>query len=200
MAYGAFGRRRDALFERCATLLTTGPVPALPLLSVQAHHQRRWGSLYDARAVGEISSRTLEQLLADHPLGRRRSDLRRRCQRLATLRCRNPPWACPLLSRVAPRGGAAHRRRRGVVLERPTRLRAGKLDRSAARAAAAPASEQQPPGRRADHCVPTAGATGWRPAVVRLRCWRGPGPTHAGPWADAGWHPGAPARGTLFLR
>jgi hypothetical protein len=67
-AYGAFGRRRDALFELCDTLLTTGPVPALPLLSVQTHHQRRWGSLYDALAVGEISSRTLEQLLADHPL------------------------------------------------------------------------------------------------------------------------------------
>src|SRR5258708_10290276 len=68
MAYGAFGRRRDALFELCDTLLPTGPVPALPLLSVQAHYQRRWGSLYDALAVGEISSRPLEQLLADHPL------------------------------------------------------------------------------------------------------------------------------------
>src|SRR5258707_1585684 len=68
MAYGAFGRRRDALFELCDTLLTTGSVPALPLLSVQAHYQRRWGSLYDALAVGEISSRPLEQLLADHPL------------------------------------------------------------------------------------------------------------------------------------
>src|SRR5258708_28523093 len=68
MAYGAFGRRRDALFELCDTLLTTGPVPALPLLSVQAHYQRRWGSLYDALAVGEISSRTLEQFLSHHPL------------------------------------------------------------------------------------------------------------------------------------
>src|SRR5258708_12648782 len=68
MAYGAFGRRRDALFELCDTLLTTGPVPALPLLSVQAHYQRRWGSLYDALPVGEISRRTLQQLLAAHPL------------------------------------------------------------------------------------------------------------------------------------
>jgi hypothetical protein len=67
-AYGAFGRRRDALFALCDTLLTTGPVPALPLLSVQTHHQRRWGRLYDALAVGEISGRTLEQVLADHPL------------------------------------------------------------------------------------------------------------------------------------
>jgi hypothetical protein len=67
-AYDAFGRRRDALFERCDTLLTTGSVPSLPLLSVQPHHQRRWGSLYDALAVGEISSRALEHLLASHPL------------------------------------------------------------------------------------------------------------------------------------
>jgi hypothetical protein len=67
-AYTAFGRRRDALFELCDTLLTTGPVPSLPLLSVQPQHQRRWGSLYDALAVGEISSRPLERLVARHPL------------------------------------------------------------------------------------------------------------------------------------
>src|SRR5258708_32902601 len=67
-AYGAFGRRRDALVELGDTLLTTGPVPALPLLSVQTHHQRRWGSRYEALAVGEISGRTLEQWLADHPV------------------------------------------------------------------------------------------------------------------------------------
>jgi hypothetical protein len=67
-AYGAFGRRGDALVARCDTLLTTGPVPALPLLSVQTPHQRRGGSRDDALAVGEISGRTLEQLRADHPL------------------------------------------------------------------------------------------------------------------------------------
>jgi hypothetical protein len=38
------------------------------LLSVQTPHQRRWGSLDDALAVGEISGRTLEQLLAEHPV------------------------------------------------------------------------------------------------------------------------------------
>jgi PAS domain-containing protein len=68
-AYGAFGRRRDALFELCDTLLTTGPVPSLPFLSVQPQHQRRWGSLYDALADGEISSHTLQHLLANYPLG-----------------------------------------------------------------------------------------------------------------------------------
>jgi hypothetical protein len=67
-AYGAFSRRQDALFELCDTLLTTGPVPSLPLLSIQPQHQRRWGSLYDALAAGEISNRTLEHLLTRHPL------------------------------------------------------------------------------------------------------------------------------------
>jgi DDE superfamily endonuclease len=67
-AYAAFGHRRDALFELCDTLLATGPISSLPLLSMQPVHQRRWGSLYDALAVGQISTRSLEQLLANHPL------------------------------------------------------------------------------------------------------------------------------------
>lgn len=67
-AYAAFGRRRDALFELCDTLLATGPISSLPLLSVQPVHQRRWGSLYDALAAGQVSSQSLEQLLINHPL------------------------------------------------------------------------------------------------------------------------------------
>ncbi len=66
--YASFGRRRDAFFELCDTLLTTGPVPSLPLLSVQPPHQRKWGSLYDALAVGQISASSLEHLLSRHPL------------------------------------------------------------------------------------------------------------------------------------
>jgi hypothetical protein len=38
------------------------------LLSVQPQHQRRWGSLYDALAVGQISASTLEHLLSGQPL------------------------------------------------------------------------------------------------------------------------------------
>ena len=67
-AYAAFSRRQDALFELCDTLLTTGPVPSLPLLSVQPQHRRGWGSLYDALAVGQVGTSTLEQLVASHPL------------------------------------------------------------------------------------------------------------------------------------
>src|SRR5258708_16643633 len=50
-AYAAFSRRQDALFELCDTLLTTGPIPSLPFLSVQPQHRRGWGSLYDALAA-----------------------------------------------------------------------------------------------------------------------------------------------------
>src|SRR5262245_20748246 len=67
-AYAAFVRRGDALFELCDTLLTTGAIPSLPLLSVQPQHQRRWGSLYDALAVGLIETTALEPLLSSHPL------------------------------------------------------------------------------------------------------------------------------------
>jgi hypothetical protein len=67
-AYAAFSRRQDALVELCDTLLTTGPVPSLPVLSVQPQQQRRWGSRYDALAVGQISASTLEHLLSRHPL------------------------------------------------------------------------------------------------------------------------------------
>jgi hypothetical protein len=67
-AYAAFGRRRDALFELCDTLLTTGPVASLPLLSVQLQHRRGWGSLYDALSAGGICTPHLGSLLTEHPL------------------------------------------------------------------------------------------------------------------------------------
>jgi hypothetical protein len=50
-AYAAIGRRQDALFEMCDTLLATGPVSSLPLLSVQPVRQRRRGGIYDALAA-----------------------------------------------------------------------------------------------------------------------------------------------------
>src|SRR5689334_11232941 len=67
-AYAAFVRRRDALFELCDTLLTTGPTSSLPFLSLQPAHRRKWGSLYDALAVGQMTAQALEHLLAQHPL------------------------------------------------------------------------------------------------------------------------------------
>ncbi len=66
--YAALGRRRDALFDLCDTLLATGPVASLPHLSLQAPHRRQWGSLYDALAAGEVPAAALEALLATQPL------------------------------------------------------------------------------------------------------------------------------------
>jgi len=66
--YAACGRQRDALFDLCDTLLTTGPVASLPHLSLQPQHRRAWGSLYDALAAGQTATTALETLLAAHPL------------------------------------------------------------------------------------------------------------------------------------
>jgi hypothetical protein len=60
----------------------------------------------------------------------------------------------PTPPRRAPLGGAAPRRRLGVFLDCSTRLRPRERDRPAARAAGAPAREQQPGCRRAEHGVP----------------------------------------------
>src|SRR5215216_4559138 len=46
--YGAFGARRDALFELLDAATVAGLVPSLAHLSLTAVHRRRWGSLYDA--------------------------------------------------------------------------------------------------------------------------------------------------------
>src|SRR5262249_46166496 len=143
-AYAAFGRRRDALFEWCDTLLTTGSVPSLPVLSIQAQHQRRWGSRYDALAVGQIRGPALEQLLDSHPLaGGERIDA---VDVSVWPRCDAPDQrgACALLSRLAPFGWPPHRRRLGLFLgrflDRAGRLRPRELDGAPARAAAAPPS------------------------------------------------------------
>lgn len=66
--YGACGRRRDALFEVCDTLLTSGPVSSFPSLSLQPQYRRGWGSLYAALRAGTVDAAAMETLLAAHPL------------------------------------------------------------------------------------------------------------------------------------
>ena len=48
--YGAFGARRDALFELLDAATVAGLVPSLAHLSLPAVHRRGWGSLYAALA------------------------------------------------------------------------------------------------------------------------------------------------------
>jgi hypothetical protein len=66
--YGAFGARRDALFDLMDALLTAGPVASPVHLSLAPAHRRGWGSLYAALAQGEISADAVERLLATQPL------------------------------------------------------------------------------------------------------------------------------------
>ena len=50
-------------------LLTAGPVPSPPHLSLAAVHRRGWGSLYAALSMGRTDEAGLQDLLSRHPLG-----------------------------------------------------------------------------------------------------------------------------------
>ena len=66
--YERFGTRRDALFELLDSATVAGPVPSLAYLSLLPVHRRRWGSLYDALAAGDIDAPALRELVARYPL------------------------------------------------------------------------------------------------------------------------------------
>src|SRR5215210_6525560 len=66
--YASLGARRDALFETLDAATSVGPVPSLPYLSLAALHQRRWGSLYAALAVGRLDTPALRALVGRYPL------------------------------------------------------------------------------------------------------------------------------------
>jgi hypothetical protein len=61
--HACFPRRADALFELGDALLCAPAVPSLPHLSLEAVHQRGWGSAYAALARGRIDSERLRDLL-----------------------------------------------------------------------------------------------------------------------------------------
>src|SRR5260221_13581507 len=153
-AYAAFGRRRDSLFELCDTLLRTGPIPSLPWLSIQPRHQRRWGSLYDALSVGQITTPALEHLLGTHPLAGGepidavdvsvwpRCDAETSPERGMYYHASRHPAAQPIVAWAL---------RLGLFLDRPAGLCPGELDGPDAGATVAPAREQpreQQCGRR----------------------------------------------------
>src|SRR5438132_760575 len=66
--YDCFGARRDALFELLDAATVAGLVPSLAYLSLPPVHRRRWGSLYDALAAGDIDAPALRELVARYPL------------------------------------------------------------------------------------------------------------------------------------
>jgi hypothetical protein len=66
--YDCFGPRRDALFELLDAATVAGLVPSLAYLSLPPVHRRRWGSLYDALAAGDVDAQALRELVAHYPL------------------------------------------------------------------------------------------------------------------------------------
>ena len=66
--YRRFGARRDALFDLLDAATVAGLVPSLAYLSLTAVHRRRWGSLYDALAVGTMDVPALRDLVGRSPL------------------------------------------------------------------------------------------------------------------------------------
>jgi len=66
--YECFHRRADALFELSDSLLSADTFPSPVHLSLQASHQRGWGSFYAALDRGRIDAEALRGLLARHPL------------------------------------------------------------------------------------------------------------------------------------
>src|SRR5215216_4415029 len=66
--YGAFGDRRDALFDLLDAATVAGLVPSLAYLSLTAVHRRGWGGLYDALAAGTMDAPALRELVGRWPL------------------------------------------------------------------------------------------------------------------------------------
>ena len=65
--YRGLGARRDALFDLLDAATVAGLVPSLAHLSLTAAHRRKWGSLYDALAVGTIDVPALRELVGWFP-------------------------------------------------------------------------------------------------------------------------------------
>jgi hypothetical protein len=66
--YDCLDARRDALFELLDAATVAGLVPSLAYLSLPAVHRRRWGSLYDALAAGDVNAPALRELVSRYPL------------------------------------------------------------------------------------------------------------------------------------
>jgi hypothetical protein len=66
--YQRFDKRADALFELLDAVTVAGIVPSLAYVSLAPVHRRRWGSLYDALAAGDIDAPALRELVARYPL------------------------------------------------------------------------------------------------------------------------------------
>src|SRR5947209_2188192 len=66
--FDCFWARRDALCELLDAATVVGLIPSLAHVSLPSVHRRRWGSLYDALAAGDIDTPALRELVARYPL------------------------------------------------------------------------------------------------------------------------------------
>jgi hypothetical protein len=65
--YRCLGRRRDALCELLDAATTSGLVPSLVHLRLEALHRGGWGSLCEALAAGELDEDRLRAVVARRP-------------------------------------------------------------------------------------------------------------------------------------
>jgi hypothetical protein len=68
--HGCMRRRTDALFELADAILSAGPTPSPPHLSLAPVHRRGWVSLYAALTKGRIDDGEVRELLARHSLAK----------------------------------------------------------------------------------------------------------------------------------
>jgi hypothetical protein len=54
--HGCLPRRADALFELGDAVLTAGPAPSLPHLSLEPVFRRGWGMVYQGLAAGRVDA------------------------------------------------------------------------------------------------------------------------------------------------
>lgn len=62
--YGCFGQAKDALFNLVDALLTEDRARSLPELSLSAHFERRWPSVYESLEDGTIDQKRLQEVFA----------------------------------------------------------------------------------------------------------------------------------------
>jgi DDE superfamily endonuclease len=122
--HACFSRRADALFELGDALLCAQGFGSLPHLSLEAVHQRGWGSVYAALARGEIDAERLRDLLAgslpaaDPPVFAVDVTTWPRCDAECS------PCRGLLLPPLAPLGRPADHRRLGLPVDHPAGFRA----------------------------------------------------------------------------
>ena len=194
-------RRADALFDLADALLCAPAVPSVAHPKPRASPPARLGQRLCRAGPWADQHRAAARPAGQHPAQRRPAGVRGGCDHLAALRRRMLPKPRLLLPPLAPLGRPADRRRLGLAVDRPARLRPRLLDRPRRRGAAAPVGRHRPHHRRADPRAACASPGQRGGAAVRLRRRLRLRPAHPRPGRAAGRAAGtAPIRSPLLRR